>query len=154
MEQSLSNLKFEPGSRKERKRIGRGHGSGQGKTAGRGMKGQKAREQVARGFEGGQNPLQRRLPQLRGKSKKARNIGIFQREYAIVNVGTLDRFEADTLVDPEVLLARRIVRDLKDGLKILGEGEITRPLTVRAHAFSEAARTKIEAAGGRAEVIS
>lgn len=117
------------------------------------MKGQKSREQVAPGFEGGQNPLSRRLPQLRGQSKKAHNIGIFRREYAVVNVGTLSRFEADAVVDPQRLLKERVVRDLKDGLKILGQGDLPHAMTVRAHAFSVAARAKIEAAGGRAEVI-
>jgi large subunit ribosomal protein L15 len=128
-------------------------GSGHGKTSTRGMKGQKAREQVRRGFEGGQTPLYRRLRKRRGMGKSARNLGIFAREYAEVNVGRLEGFEAGTVVTPELLKDRRVVRDMGNGVRILGEGELNKALTVRAHHFSASARAKIEAAGGTAEVI-
>jgi large subunit ribosomal protein L15 len=118
------------------------------------MKGQKARGSVRPGFEGGQTPLYRRLRKHRGVSQAARNIGIFRRSYAEINVGSLeDRFDAGTVVTPELLHEQRVVRKLGDGLRILGEGELTKALTVRAHHFSAAARAKIEAAGGPAEVI-
>jgi len=128
--------------------------SGHGKTSGRGMKGQKARGSVRLGFEGGQTPLYRRLRKRRGVSQAARNIGIFRRTYAQVNVGRLEeRFDAGTVVTPELLQERRIVRKLGDGVRILGDGQLTKALTIRAHHFSAAARAKIEAAGGTAEVI-
>jgi large subunit ribosomal protein L15 len=128
--------------------------SGHGKTSGRGMKGQNARGSVRMGFEGGQTPLYRRLRKRRGVSQAARNIGIFRRTYAQVNVGRLEeRFDAGTVVTPELLRERRIVRKLGDGVRILGDGQLTKALTVRAHHFSAAARAKIEAAGGTAEVI-
>lgn len=140
-------------NRKSRKRVGRGHGSGNGKTAGRGQKGQKARTSVARGFQGGQNPLYMRLPHLRGISNKSHNIGIFRKSLAAVNVSALVRFEAGTVVTPELLVAEGVVKKLGDGLKVLGGGELDRALTVRANAFSVSARDKIEKAGGTAEVI-
>jgi large subunit ribosomal protein L15 len=128
--------------------------SGHGKTSGRGMKGQKARGQVRPGFEGGQTPLYRRLRKRRGVSKGARNIGIFRRSYVELNVGRLEEhFAAGDVVTPEALQERRIIRSLQDGLRILGQGQLTKALTVRAHHFSAAARSKIEAAGGSAEVI-
>ena len=143
-----------PGAKRGRKRLGRGMGSGLGKTSGRGMKGQKAREQVRPGFEGGQTPLYRRLRKHRGISKSARNIGLFRRRYAEVNIGRLqEHFEPGALVTPELLLQRRIIRQLHDGLRILGEGEIAKALTIRAHHFTAAARAKIEAAGGSVELI-
>ena len=142
------------GAKKRRRRVGRGISAGQGKTAGRGMKGQKARGRVRPGFEGGQTPLYRRLRKRRGMGKSARNLGIFRRTYAEVNVGRLEeRFDAGAAVTPELLLERRIVRNLRDGVRILGQGQLTKALTVRAHHFSAAARAKIEAAGGTAEVI-
>jgi len=148
----IGDLRPPPGAKKKRKRVGRGTSSGHGKTSGRGMKGQKAREQVRPGFEGGQTPLYRRLRKRRGVSKSARNIGLFRRHYAELNVGRLqERFEAGALVTPEVLLEQRIVRNVRDGLRILGEGELSKALTVRAHHFSAAARAKIEAAGGSVE---
>lgn len=140
-------------SRKDRKRVGRGHGSGWGKTSGRGQKGQKARYPVARGFEGGQTKLYMRLPMRRGLSNKSHNIGIFRKEFATLNVGDLCRFEPATVVTPELLVECRAIKKLGDGLKILGDGELDRALTVRAHAFSATAREKIEKAGGSAEVI-
>lgn len=150
----LSDLKPHPKSRSSRKRIGRGIAAGQGKTSGRGEKGQKHRYSIPPGFEGGQTPLYRRLPKLRGVSNAAHNIGIFRKEFAIVNVGSLaDRFEADAEVTPESLLASGLISKVLDGVKILGDGEIDIALKVRAHKFSASAREKIEAANGSVEVI-
>lgn len=145
----LHELKPNPGATHRRKRVGRGIGSGHGKTAGRGTKGQKARDQVPLTFEGGQTPLHRRLPRLKGFKNPNR------KEYTIINVALLEeRFEAGDVVTPELLLERRIIKDLeKDGLKVLGEGELTKPLTVRAHKFSKSAQQKITAAGGSVEAI-
>lgn len=139
--------------KKARKRVGRGHAAGGGKTAGRGMKGEKARDTVRPGFAGRDTPLYRRLPKRRGESNRAHNIGIFRKEYAIINVGALERFSDDTEVTPELLQSLKIVKNLRDGLKVLGEGELTKRLRVRAHAFSASAREKIEQAGGSVEVI-
>lgn len=147
----LHELKPSPGARKRRKRVGRGIGSGHGKTSTRGHKGQRARSGGVKGpgFEGGQTPLHRRLPKLR-RFTNAR----FRKEWAIVNVGELARrFEPGATVTPELLLQRRIVRELKDGLKVLGDGQVDRPLVVRAHRFSRQAVEKIQAAGGRVEVV-
>ena len=145
----LGDLRPAKGATHRAKRVGRGIGSGHGKTSGRGTKGQKARNTVPAGFEGGQTPLHKRLPQQRG-FKNTR----FRKEYAILNLGRLgELFESGAEVTPEVLLERRIVRDLKDGLKILGDGDLPHPLTVRAHQFSQSAAEKIRAAGGTAEVI-
>jgi large subunit ribosomal protein L15 len=142
------------GAKKKPKRVGRGMGSGHGKTSGRGMKGQNARTSVRPGFEGGQTPLYRRLRKRRGLSKSSRNIGLFRRSYAEVNVGRLQTsFDVGAEVTPEVLRERGIVRKLDDGLRVLGEGELNKALTVRAHHFTAAARAKIEAAGGTAEVL-
>jgi large subunit ribosomal protein L15 len=143
----LHELKPDPGTT-GRKRKGRGIGSGLGKTAGRGQKGQKSRSGggVRPGFEGGQMPLQQRLPK-RGFTNLAR------REYSQVNVDTLNNFAQDTVVTPELLLEAGYVKKMLAGLKILGRGELDRSLTVRAHKFSKAAVEKIEAAGGKAEVI-
>lgn len=137
------------GRTKERKRVGRGIGSGKGKTAGKGHKGQKARSGGTKGpaFEGGQMPLQRRLP-AKGFSNAR-----FKKDFATVNVDALNRFEANAVVTPEELLAARVIRKIQDGVKILGEGNLEKPLTVRAHRFSRSAIEKIEAAGGKAEVI-
>ncbi|GBC95799.1 50S ribosomal protein L15 [bacterium HR16] len=145
----LHELKPNPGATHRRKRIGRGIGSGHGKTAGRGTKGQKARDQVPLTFEGGQTPLHRRLPRLKGFKNPTR------KEYTIINVALLEeRFEAGEVVTPELLLERRIIKKLeKDGLKVLGEGELTKALTVRAHKFSKSAEQKITAAGGSVEAI-
>jgi len=136
------------GSVKESKRIGRGPGSGQGKTAGKGHKGQKARSGggVRPGFEGGQMPLSRRVP------KRGFN-NIFATEYAAVNLSRLDVFEDGAVIDLQALLEKGIVKKPLDGLKVLGNGELTKKLTVKAKKFSESAKTKIEAAGGKAEVI-
>ncbi len=144
----MHTLKPTPGSKKRRKRVGRGIGSGHGKTATRGTKGQKARDTIPPRFEGGQTPLHRRLPVRTG----FRNVN--RVEYAVVNIQTLaERFQANDTVTPEILKQRRILRKLKDGVKVLGVGEITFPLTVHAHAISESARAKIEAAGGTVQLI-
>ncbi|HHY79279.1 MAG TPA: 50S ribosomal protein L15 [Thermoanaerobacter sp.] len=145
----LHDLKPAEGARRERKRVGRGIGSGHGKTSGRGQKGQKARSGggVRPGFEGGQMPLTRRLPK-RGFTN------IFKKEYAIVNVGTLEeRFEDGTVITPEVLIESGIIKDVKDGVKILGDGDLSKKFTVKAHKFSQSAIEKIQAVGGKAEVI-
>ncbi|MCY0901018.1 MAG: 50S ribosomal protein L15 [Firmicutes bacterium] len=145
----LHELAPAPGSRTARKRLGRGIGSGLGKTSGRGHKGQWARSGggVRPGFEGGQTPLFRRLPK-RGFSNAP-----FKHEYSIINVADLEVFAAGTIVTPELLLEKRVTRKLGGGIKILGEGDISVALTVKAHAFSKAAAEKIAAAGGTAEVI-
>jgi large subunit ribosomal protein L15 len=143
----LVDLRPAGGAKKERKRVGRGIGSGQGKTAGKGSKGQKARGHVRPGFEGGQTPLHRRLPQRRGFTNR------FKKVYAIVNLEQLEKFDEGTVVAPELLIERGIVKKLEDGLKVLAEGKLTKPLTVRAHKFSKAAEEKIRAAGGSTEVL-
>lgn len=144
----LHELKPAPGSRRPRKRVGRGIAAGQGKTAGRGTKGQKARAGggVRPGFEGGQNPLYRRLPK-RGFTNPNR------KEYAVINVDDLNRFEEGTVVTPELLKEKGVVKNLKDGLKVLGDGDLTVKLTVKAHKFSRTAEEKIAAAGGATEVL-
>lgn len=135
------------GSKFTAKRVGRGHGSGNGKTAGKGHKGQKARSGYSHkiGFEGGQMPLQRRVP------KRGFN-NIFATKYATVNVSALEAFDNGTVVDAAALQEKGLVKKLYDGVKILGSGEITKNLTVNAAAFTESAKQKIEAAGGKAEV--
>ncbi|GIP45880.1 50S ribosomal protein L15 [Paenibacillus sp. J45TS6] len=144
----LHELSPAPGSRKERKRVGRGTSSGMGKTSGRGHKGQNSRSGggVRPGFEGGQNPLYRRLPK-RGFTNPTR------KEYAVVNLQDLNSFEAGTEVTPEILVNSGIVKNTKSGIKILGNGDITVKLTVKANKFSQSAVEKIEAAGGKTEVI-
>jgi len=150
----VSDARPPVGARHKRKRVGRGMGSGHGKTSGRGMKGQKARDSVRPGFEGGQTPLYRRLRKRRGMRQSARNLGVFRRAYAEVNVGRLEAcFDAGAQVTPQVLLDRRLVRDLRDGLRVLGEGELQKALTVHAHHFSAAAKAKIEAVGGSAVLL-
>lgn len=149
----LHELKPRPGSRHRRRRVGRGIAAGQGKTCGRGTKGQKARDRVARGFEGGQTPAYRRVPKRRGTSKGSQPWAPFRKEYAILNVGALERFEPQTVVTPELLVETGLIRPAKHGVRILGEGELTKALTVVAHHFSASARAKIEAVGGTAEVL-
>jgi len=150
----LSDLRPAPGSHKTEKRVGRGHGSGRGKTAGRGTKGQKARTggTIHRAFNGGQTRLSKRLPFLRGLGNS--NYA-FRKNYAIVNVADLARYEAGAEVTPAELAARGLMTSTEsEGLvKILGNGELDRALTVRAHKFSESARDKIVAAGGTIEII-
>ena len=144
----LHELQPATGSRKERNRVGRGQGSGNGKTAGRGSKGQKARSGggVRLGFEGGQTPLFRRIPK-----RGFQNIN--RKEYAVVNLGTLNRFEDGQEVTAAVLVEAGIVKNEKDGIKVLANGKLERKLTVKANKFSQAAKEAIEAAGGTVEVI-
>ncbi|MBR6004689.1 MAG: 50S ribosomal protein L15 [Clostridia bacterium] len=144
----LHDLSPAAGSTKARKRIGRGPASGQGKTAGKGHKGQLARagRGMRAGFEGGQMPLQRRVP------KRGFN-NIFRTEYAVVNISALDAFNDGDTVTVEALVEKGIVKKTLDGVKILGNGEISKKLTVQVNAFSDSAKSKIEAAGGKAEVI-
>jgi len=144
---NLGDLRPNPGATHTKKRVGRGIGSGHGKTSTRGHKGQHSHNTVRPGFEGGQTPLHRRLPRRRGFNN------IFAKEFAIINLAQLAQFEAGTEVTPELLLERRVIRELKDGLKVLGDGELDRALTVRAHKFSKSAKDKIAASGGTAEVI-
>lgn len=134
------------GTRKKRKRVGRGMSSGSGKTSGRGQKGQKARSSVRVGFEGGQTPLFQRLPK-RGFTN------VNRKEFAIVNLDALNLFEDDTEITPELLLEEGVVSNLKAGLKVLGRGVVEKKLTVKAHKFSASAKEAIEAAGGKIEVI-
>ncbi len=143
----LNNIKAPEGATHKKKRVGRGPGSGLGKTSGRGNKGQKSRSGYSRkrGFEGGQMPLHRRLPK-RGFTN------IFKKIWAEVNVADLDRFDAE--VTPEVLVGAGLVRKSKQsGIVIMGEGEVTKALTIKAHRFTATAKQKIEAAGGKAEII-
>ncbi|MBW7477498.1 50S ribosomal protein L15 [Paenibacillus oenotherae] len=144
----LHDLASAPGSRKEGFRKGRGIGSGNGKTAGRGHKGQNARSGggVRPGFEGGQNPLYRRVPK-RGFNNP------FRKEYAIVNIDELNSFADGTEVTPELLIEQGIVKNPQSGIKVLGNGEISAKLTVKANKFSQSAVEKIQAAGGKTEVI-
>ncbi len=144
----LSNLKPAQGSKhSDSFRRGRGHGSGNGKTAGKGHKGQKARSGSPRpGFEGGQMPLYRRIPKRGFKNINTKNI-------VGINVTALERFDNDTVVTVETLLEAGVIKNPRDGVKILGYGELTKKLTVKVNAFSEGAKSKIEAAGGTCEVI-
>ncbi|WP_281165958.1 50S ribosomal protein L15 [Liquorilactobacillus sicerae] len=142
----LHELKANEGSRQVRNRVGRGTSSGNGKTAGRGQKGQKARGKVRLGFEGGQMPLFRRMPKRGFKN-------INRKEYAVVNLKMLDTFEDGTEVTPTLLVEKKIVKNEKAGVKVLGNGQLTKKLTVKANKFSAAAKEAIEAAGGQAEVI-
>ena len=145
----LHTLSPAPGSNKAPKRKGRGTGSGLGKTAGRGQDGQKSRSGggVRPGFEGGQMPLARRLPK-RGFSNAR-----FKKTFAIVNVGDLNIFDANTVITPELLMEYGFVRKLNDGLKILGNGEVEKAFTIKAHKISKSAEEKILAGGGKVEVI-
>ena len=143
----LHELKASAGARKAVTRKGRGAGSGNGKTAGYGHKGQKARSGVKKaGFEGGQMPIYRRLPKRGFKN-------VWAKTFAEVNVETLNRFEDGTTVDPVVLVESGILKNVQDGIRILGNGELTKKLTVRANGFTKAAEQKITAAGGKVEVI-
>ena len=143
----LHELSPAPGSTKEVKRIGRGHGSGNGKTAGKGHKGQKARSGAPRpGFEGGQMPLYRRLPKRGFKNRNTKEI-------VGINLGALEKFEDGSTVSVQTLIESGVVKNPRDGVKILGNGELTKKLNVQANAFSASAKEKIEALGGTAEVI-
>ncbi len=138
-----------PGSKKSRKRVGRGDGSGHGTYSGRGCKGQKSRAgyKMRPGFEGGQLPLIKRLPRKRGF------VNIFRTEYSVVNLSKLNMFEAGSEVDPERLVTAGVVKSRRRPIKILAEGDINHPLVVKAHKFSTAARAKIEAVGGKVEEV-
>jgi large subunit ribosomal protein L15 len=144
----LHELSPNPGAVRDVKRVGRGHGSGNGKTAGKGHKGQKARSggSIRPGFEGGQTALARRIP------KRGFN-NIFATKYAIINVSDLEQFVDGTVVDTEILKASGLIKKEMDGIKVLGNGELTKNLTVKAAKFSAAAKEKIEKAGGKAEVM-
>ena len=144
----LHELKPAEGSTKSKKRIGRGTATGQGKSAGKGQKGQKSRSGggVRLGFEGGQMPLYRRLPKIGFTN-------IFRKEYAVVNLSDLERFDNGTVVNPDVLKEAGLVKAMLSGVKILGNGDLTKNLTVQAHKFSKTAADKIAAAGGKVEVI-
>lgn len=143
----LHNLAPAPGSKKKRIRVGRGEGGRRGKTAGRGTKGLKARNSLRPGFEGGQTPLAMRLPKLPGFTNPNKE------EFTVINVSSLAVFEKGSEVTPDVLRERGMVRH-KGRVKVLAEGELDVALTVKAHAFSESAKRKIEAAGGSAEIVS
>ena len=145
---TLHELSPAAGSKTAAKRVGRGHGSGWGKTAGKGHKGQNARSGggVKPGFEGGQTRMSMRIP------KRGFN-NIFRKEYAIVNVSDLEQFNSGVTVDAELLKAAGLVKNSKDGIKVLGNGELTKSLTVKADKFSDAAKEKIEKAGGKVEVM-
>lgn len=144
----LHELRPAEGAAKKRKRVGRGPGSGHGKTSCRGHKGQKARSgaSIRRGFEGGQMPLHRRLPK-RGFTN------IFRQEYTLVKLHQLERFDAETVITPEILLSKGLIKNVSQPVKVLGDGELTKSLTVQAHKFSSSAKEKIAACGGKAEVL-
>ncbi|MBI2328591.1 MAG: 50S ribosomal protein L15 [Chloroflexi bacterium] len=144
-----NELSPSPGAKKNRKRVGRGNGSGHGTYSGRGCKGQKARAgyKMKPGFEGGQLPLIKRLPRKRGF------VNIFKAEYSVINLSELSAFESGSEVTPEKLAAAGLIKSLGHPVKILAEGDITFPLSVKAHKFSVAAKAKIEAAGGRVEEV-
>jgi large subunit ribosomal protein L15 len=144
----LSGLKPAPGSTKKRKRVGRGDGSGHGKTSCRGHKGQGARSggNVPPGFEGGQMPLRRRIPKHGFHNP-------FHHSYAVVNLGQLEVFDSGSEVTPELLLERRLIRRKGESIKILADGALSKPLIIKAHAFSSKAKEKLEALGGKAELL-
>jgi large subunit ribosomal protein L15 len=143
----INDLKPAEGSLQPPKRVGRGRSSGHGKTSGRGMKGQKARSKTRIGFEGGQMPLQRRVPKLRGFKPRSK------KEFHLVNVEKLNDFADGETITPETLVERGMLKKLDKEVKILGRGELERRLTVKAHAFTRGAVAKIEAAGGSTEVV-
>lgn len=144
----LHEIKIPVGAQKKPKRIGRGEGSGYGKTSGKGAKGQNARSGGGKGggFEGGQMPLKRRLP-------KRGFYNPFSKNFALVNVKDLERFSNNSVVDPAMMIKEGLIKKLLDGVKVLGKGEITKPLTIRAHRISGHAKEKIERAGGKVEVL-
>lgn len=145
---NLSELKPARGSRKKARRVGRGPGSGSGKTSGRGHKGQKSRSggSLRPGFEGGQMPMQRRLP-------KRGFVNIFKKEYSVINIRDIAALSDLSEITPEVLVSRRLVKNSKDGVKLLGVGVIDRAVNLKVHAISDKAKEKITAAGGTVEVI-
>jgi large subunit ribosomal protein L15 len=144
----LHELQPAPGSRRTRKRVGRGISAGQGKTSGRGQKGQGARtEGLPKGFEGGQMPLSQRLPKLRGFHNR------FKKDYAVVNVSKLNRFEGGSVVDVDVLRAAGLAGNARDGIKVLGAGRLSTAVTLRVHRISAGARAAVEKAGGSVELL-
>ena len=145
----IEDLRPSEGSTKKRKRVGRGPGSGHGKTSTRGHKGQKSRSGAKKnpGFEGGQMPMQRRLPKRGFKNYP------FKLEFAIVNLRDIAKIETSDEITPDILVEKGLIKKVLDGVKVLGSGEVSRSVTVKAHAFSESAKKKIAAAGGKAEVI-
>lgn len=145
---NLGTLKYAPGSRKKRKRVGRGQGSGLGKTSGKGEKGQRSRAgfKNKRGFEGGQTPLQRRLPK-RGFYNR------FRKEYQVINLKDLERINDVAKIDPAILVERGLIKKKNMPVKVLGDGELNRQVEISAHAFSQSAKQKIEAAQGRISVL-
>jgi len=144
-----NDLSPAPGSKKDRKRVGRGDGSGDGTYSGRGCKGQKSRAgfKMRPGFEGGQLPIIKRLPRKRGFTN------IFRVEYSLVNLGSLNIFESGSEITPEKMVAARLIKSLRHPIKVLAEGDLQHPLSVKANKFSAAAKAKIEAAGGQAEEV-
>ena len=144
----IADLRPSDGSKRKKKRVGHGVGSGHGKTSCKGHKGQKARSGGTKGpgFEGGQMPLQRRLPKRGFKN-------IFKIEFAVVNLKDINKIEGVDVITPEILIEKGIVKNIKDGVKILGGGELQKPLTIKADAFSASASAKITAAGGKIEVL-
>jgi large subunit ribosomal protein L15 len=146
---TLDKLRAGPGAHRDRKRVGRGHGSGKGKTAGRGTKGQKARSGagVGRGFEGGQLPIQQRMPYKRGFTN------IYRTQWQVVNLGRLDALDVEAPITPQLLFELGITRGKELPLKVLAGGDLTRPLTIHAHAFSKAARAAVEERGGTVEQL-
>ena len=158
MGEKLNLSKLQPAQpRKDRKRVGRGPGSGKGKFSGRGVKGQKSRSgshKMRAGFEGGQMPIYMRIGKLRGStSKDAMPVGPFRTETAPINLRDLDRFESGDVVTPESLVEKRLLKNTKIDVKLLGTGEVSKKLTIRVHAISASAREKIEAAGGTIELL-
>ena len=153
----LDDLQPAAGATHRRKKIGRGPGSGHGKTSTRGHKGDKARGQSKLGFEGGQTPLHRRMPKQRGigvgLTARGFNTGRYKTVYAVVNVGEFDQFEAGAVITPELLREKRVIKDQTLPVKVLGDGTLKKSLTVRAHKFSASAQEAITAQGGTAEVI-
>jgi len=143
----IHDLAPTPGSTKRRKIVGRGPGSGHGKTSGRGTKGQGKHEQINPNFEGGQSPLHRRLPQVRGFKP------VNKKDYAIINVSDLEDMDEGATITAELLIELRVIRDIRDGVKILGDGELTKKMTVHATKVSESAKSKIEAVGGTVELL-
>ena len=144
----LNDLSPIKGSRQKRKRVGRGPGSGHGKTSCRGHKGQKARAgaKIHPGFEGGQMPFQRRIPKRGFKN-------IFKKEYELINISDLNKFEAGTVLDVNSLKEAGLIRGTKYGVKLLGDGEVSNPLAIKIHRVSKTAREKVEAAGGKVELV-
>jgi large subunit ribosomal protein L15 len=144
----LHEITIQKSARRKSRRVGRGEGSGYGKTAGKGAKGQKARSGGGKsgGFEGGQMPLKRRIPKKGFKNP-------FRKQFAVVNVKDLEKLNQDLVIDPALMIKVGLIKKLQDGVKILGKGEITKPLIIKAHSVSTQAKVKIERAGGKVEVL-